>query len=60
MLIQFESTLKTGSKLQSDTNQVRPAQDDKKSAFLAIFLLTIFVITLKYPYVSQQANATRS
>jgi len=31
----------------------------KKSAFLAIFLLTMFGYTLKYPYVSQQANANR-
>jgi hypothetical protein len=32
---------------------------NKKKLFLAIFLLTLFVITLKYPYVSQQANANR-
>ncbi len=40
----------------SDTNQVRPAQDDKKSAFLFVFLLTLFEYMLKYAYVSQQAN----
>jgi len=33
--------------------------DDKKSAFLAIFLLTLFVYTLKYTYVCQQANINR-
>jgi len=31
----------------------------KKSAFLVIFLLTIFENTLKYQYVSQQANINR-
>ena len=31
----------------------------KKSAFLFIFLLTLFENTLKYPYVSQQANVNR-
>ncbi len=31
----------------------------KKSAFLVIFLLTMFEYTLKYPYVSQQANINR-
>ncbi len=31
----------------------------KKSAFLVIFLLTLFENTLKYPYVSQQANINR-
>jgi len=31
----------------------------KKSAFLVIFLLTLFVDTLKYTYVSQQANINR-
>jgi len=31
----------------------------KKSAFLVIFLLTLFVNTLKYTYVSQQANINR-
>jgi len=30
----------------------------KKSAFLAIFLLTMFETTLKYQYVCQQANMT--
>ena len=44
---------------RSDTNQVRPAQDDKKSAFLVIFSLTLFENTLKYPYVSQKANINR-
>jgi len=31
----------------------------KKSAFLFIFLLTLFVNMLKYAYVSQQANINR-
>ena len=31
----------------------------KKSAFLAIFLLTIFDSMLKYQYVCQQANINR-
>jgi len=31
----------------------------KKSAFLFIFLLTLFVNILKYPYVCQQANTNR-
>jgi hypothetical protein len=31
----------------------------KKSAFWVIFLLTLFVNTLKYPYVSQQDNINR-
>jgi len=31
----------------------------KKSAFLAVFLLTLFENTLKYTYVSQQANVDR-
>jgi len=31
----------------------------KKSAFLAIFLLTIFENRLKYTYISQQANINR-
>jgi len=31
----------------------------KKSAFLFIFLLTIFENTLKYTYISQQANINR-
>jgi len=31
----------------------------KKSAFFVIFLLTLFVNTLKYAYVSQQANINR-
>jgi len=31
----------------------------KKSAFLFIFLLTLFVKMLKYAYVSQQANINR-
>jgi hypothetical protein len=31
----------------------------KKSAFLVIFLLTLFGNTLKYPYVCQQANINR-
>ena len=31
----------------------------KKSAFLVIFLLTIFDNMLKYLYVSQQANINR-
>jgi len=31
----------------------------KKSSFLAIFLLTLFVFTLKYPYVCQMANINR-
>jgi len=31
----------------------------KKSAFLFIFLLTLFENTLKYHYVSQQANINR-
>jgi hypothetical protein len=74
MLLQFESTLKTTRKLQSDTNQVRPAQDDKKKCFFGlefildvsllaflsgIFLLTLFDNTLKYTYICQQANINR-
>ncbi len=31
----------------------------KKSAFLVIFLLTLYENTLKYAYVSQQANINR-
>jgi len=31
----------------------------KKSAFLVIFLLTLFENTLKYQYISQQANINR-
>jgi len=31
----------------------------KKSAFLFVFLLTLFVNTLKYQHVSQQANINR-
>jgi len=31
----------------------------KKSDFLVIFLLTLFNITLKYTYISQQANINR-
>ena len=35
------------------------AKMTKKSAFLVIFLLTLFENTLKYPHVSQQANIGR-
>jgi hypothetical protein len=38
---------------------VRGRQDDQKKFFFVIFLLTIFENTLKYPYVSQQANINR-
>jgi len=31
----------------------------KKSAFLAVFLLTLFENMLKYPHVCQQANINR-
>jgi len=34
-------------------------RETKKNLFLAIFLLTLFVIKLKYPYVCQQANINR-
>jgi len=45
--------------ISAHTIKSKKNRKDKKSAFLVIFLLTLFVDTLKCTYVSQRANINR-
>ncbi len=52
---QYAKTVTVPNKPRISIEKGRP----KKVLFWSFFLLTLFEITLKYPYVSQQANINR-